>query len=305
MSVSLTPADVDRAALVDRLRRILREPVEREPAAQLDLGDHRAVEFLRDRDVSPRWSSWPWRERDEVAALRARPRPPGTSGSRSGMGRRRSRLPSGRVEPERRVAEPGQFGRHARNLVARTAERRGRVGREVEDRLTTKNEPTVTTTAAPTAVASSRSRGGAPPTATTGAATGAAHVQPAHDVQVVRERDRRRGDADEHEPPVARLVGGGEHEQLPEHAARQREAGEAEHEDPERGAVERPLPAEAGERLERDRLARALARGRRRRRTPRPTSRSRARGSRGAPRAPRSRSAETAMSMNPACEIDE
>ena len=47
-----------------------------------------------------------------------------------------------------------------------------------------------------------------------------AHVQPPYDVQVVREGDRCRCNADEHEPPVAGLVGRGEDEELPEHALR-------------------------------------------------------------------------------------
>ena len=63
-----------------------------------------------------------------------------------------------------------------------------------------------------------------------GAQLGArAHVHPADDVQVVRERDGGRRDPHQHEPPVARVVGRGEDEELPEEPAREREAREPEH----------------------------------------------------------------------------
>ena len=92
---------------------------------------------------------------------------------------------------------------------------------------------------------SNRSRGGDPPAATTSCAHLArAHVEGAHDVQVVRERQRGREHAHHHEPPPARLVDRGEDEQLPEEASRQGEPGHREHEPPHRDAEERPLPAE-------------------------------------------------------------
>ena len=73
------------------------------------------------------------------------------------------------------------------------------------------------------------------------------HVHRAHDREVVVERDERRDDADDHEPGPAAVVRGREDVELADEAAAERQAGEAEHEEPHRDAEERPLPAEAGE----------------------------------------------------------
>src|SRR5665213_4624852 len=88
------------------------------------------------------------------------------------------------------------------------------------------------------------------------------HVHRPHHAEVVVEADERRDDADDHEPRPAVLVRGGEDVELADEPAAERQAGEAEHEEPHGDAEERPLPAEACEVVERDRLAElALARG--------------------------------------------
>ena len=197
--------------------------------------------------VSPRWSPWPC-----VRTMRSQRSGSSSDSGQLGLpfrkGRRRSRFAAGRVDAEGRVPEPGEFGRHG--WKSRTEGTRPR--RHAASRIgwTTKKEPTVTTTQAAIAMPSAESRGGEPPAGARRSSAPGAHVHPAHDVEVVAERDGRRGDADEHEPPLARVVRGREDEQLPEQPARQREAGHAEHERPQRDPVVRALPAEAGERLE-------------------------------------------------------
>ena len=98
-----------------------------------------------------------------------------------------------------------------------------------------------------------------------------------------RGETERRGDADDHQPDPAALVRRREGVELADEAAREREAGEAEHEDPHRGAEERPLPAHARRGCRASPVAAARARARRRPRTRRPTSRSTGSGSRGTP----------------------
>ena len=98
---------------------------------------------------------------------------------------------------------------------------------------TKKNEPIVTTSAAPTAVSSRRSRGGEPPAATTSPVAGyPSACRGIARLEVVGEGERGREHADHDEPPPARLVDRGEDEQLAEEAARQREPGHREHEPP-------------------------------------------------------------------------
>ena len=100
-------------------------------------------------------------------------------------------------------------------------------------------------------------------------------------------------------------VRGGEDVELADEAARQRQAREAEHEDHHRDPEQRPLPAEARRGCRASRAGSARARGPRRPRRRRPTSPSTGSGSRGAPAPPSALFAAIAISMKPACEIDE
>ena len=145
------------------------------------------------------------------------------------------------------------------------------------------------------------SRRSAPPAAPRRGRMNIARTTP----EVVVEADERREHADDHEPRPAVLVRGGEDVELADEAPAERQAGEAEHEHPHRDAEERPLPAEPGEVRRTSPARRARARARRRPRTSRTTSPRRERGSRAARVPPRLEPAAIAISMKPACEIDE
>src|SRR6476659_556898 len=81
---------------------------------------------------------------------------------------------------------------------------------------------------------------------------GRAHVHRPHDPEVVVEADERGEHADDHEPDPAVVVRRGEDVELPDEAAAERQPGEAEHFNAPAYTEKRPLPAEAGEVVERD-----------------------------------------------------
>ncbi len=91
---------------------------------------------------------------------------------------------------------------------------------------------------------------------------GGPHVHRADDREVVVEADGSGDDADDDEPVPAAVPGSGEDVELRHEAASERQAGEAEHEHPHRSAEQRPLPAQAADRLESRRPSElTLARG--------------------------------------------
>ena len=122
-------AEANRAALVRRLRHVLRKALPREPAAQLDLRDDRAAEPRGERDGVADVVVVAVCQGDEVAshrlalAVRAR----GVPREKGVHVEARARL---RVDPERRVTEPGERGRHGPTCYgfadgARTIKRQG------------------------------------------------------------------------------------------------------------------------------------------------------------------------------------
>ena len=78
----------------------------------------RGIELLRQRDRVADVVAVPVGDEDQVDALRLASRSPGTSGSRSATGRRRSLAARG-VEAEGRVAEPGECCSHGGSLEDR------------------------------------------------------------------------------------------------------------------------------------------------------------------------------------------
>ena len=109
------------------------------------------------------------------------------------------------------------------------------------------------------------SRGGEPPAGASWSSPPSRMNIARIDREVVGGRDDRPEHADHDQPPPAVLVGGGEGVELADEAAGEREAEEAEHEDPHRDAEERPLPAEARPGCRASPVRRARARARRRR----------------------------------------
>ena len=111
----LDTLDRERAAFVGCVSPVLLDSLGREPATQLDLCDDRTAEPLVERDGVADVIVVAVCQEDEVAALGL------------DLVRRAARiavqervevdaLAAGRVDPERRVPEPGELSRHAENL---------------------------------------------------------------------------------------------------------------------------------------------------------------------------------------------
>ena len=181
-----------------------------------------------------------------------------------------------RLPDHRGASRPGESQRlRATDLDAPELERqrRGRLrARGRSAAATKKNEPTVTRHADGDDALEREPRAAASRRPGSSCSSGLAHVQRADDGEVVEEAHRRRDDADDHQPRPCPPRTRPRRRRTCRQAAGQRQAGEAEHEHPHRDAEERPLPAEAGEVVDRRPSRPARARAPRRPRTRRSTS---------------------------------